>query len=280
MVVLGIGLVLWIWQPEAGPPPRPPASFAELIAAPQQADWRWRRFASNEAVLVIEFPSLAEQGRAMNRLAALHEKSGGKRDRVLNDAELAALIEKGGDNAATFFMGHDYPVDKLARFFTLADAQGLVLNAQEQRLRDQLLAEGMMRREADRSYTGIGTQALVSFTALQADDPATPQDELVDAPRRASVLRHELSHGEFFTVLGYRQQCMSFWQKVLTDAERARFRDYLASIDYDPSDEELMANEAQALLLHTPDARAFKPADVGLDERGLEALRERFRSLR
>ena len=43
------------------------------------------------------------------------------------------------------------------------------------------------------------------------------------------------------------------------------------------ADEELMANETQALLMHTPDSRAFNARSLGLGESALEDLRSRFR---
>jgi len=38
-----------------------------------------------------------------------------------------------------------------------------------------------------------------------------------------------------------------------------------------------MLNEAQALLMHTPDTRAFDPASVGISPGEMAALRRRFR---
>lgn len=226
-------------------------------------------------MLAIEFPSLAEQGAAMNRLAALLEKADAPRDRVLTDAELAALITRAGDNAQTFYQGHDYDGPGLARFFTLVQRQGQALNAQEQRLRSVLLGSGLLV-ETPEGLRPQGVQAVITFTATQADDPATAADETVDDRRRDSVLRHEFSHGRYFTRPVYRDHCRRFWREGLTDAQRELMRRYLAGLGYDRSDEELMLNESQALLMHTPDTRAFSAEAVGIPDAELSDIRTRF----
>jgi hypothetical protein len=146
---------------------------------------------------VLEFPDLLEQGRALNRVAALYEKADASRESLLSDAQLTSLMQAKGDNTATFLLGHDYTSRQLARYFTLAAAQGLALNAHEIRLRELLLVSGVIDRSDTAGYSGNDEHALVSFTAVQADDPATNQYEAVDARRRESVLRHELSHNQF-----------------------------------------------------------------------------------
>jgi hypothetical protein len=63
----------------------------------------------------------------------------------------------------------------------------------------------------------------------------------------------------------------------MSKQERKVFTAYLKSLDYNPADEELMANETQALLMHTPDSRAFDARSVGMSESALADLRTRFR---
>lgn len=259
------------------PPAIPEASVEQLLAAPKSDDWRVARLSNNTAVIVIEFPSLLAQGQAFNRAAAFLEKSRGSRDRVLSDAELQALVDSAGDNVETFYQGHDYTGINIARFFSLAASQRVALNAQELRLRTLLLQEGVMREEGGGAYTAFSRQAVIGFSAVQADNPATKQDETIDAQRRESVLLHELSHGKFFTRNDYQRACWTFWKERLSDAERRLFRDYLARNDYDPSNEELMVNETQALLMHTPDTRAFSAATLGVSDAQLASFRARFR---
>jgi hypothetical protein len=252
------------------------ASIAELLAG-NSSDWRVARLQENQQIVVIEFPNLAEQGAAMNRVAALLEKAGAPHNRLLSDTELQQLMARSHDNAQTFYLGHDYTAEALARFFNLAPQQSLPLTPQELRLRQILLDSGLLVDSA----TGLqapAVQALISFSATQADDPTTPIDESLDARRRESVLYHELSHGEFFTNPAYHDHCWQFWRKQLTESERARWRRFLASLNYDANDEELLVNETQALLMHTPDTRAFNAASLGITETALAELRDRFRA--
>ena len=109
-----------------------------------------------------------------------------------------------------------------------------------------------------------------------ATPEATPQNETVDAQLRETILRHELSHGEFFTNDAYRHYCEQFWHTNLSERERLLFRNFLSQAGYDPSDETLMINETQAYLMHTPDPRAFSAKRLGATSEELDDLRRRF----
>lgn len=263
--------------PPASQPGIEPASVGELLALRPEADWQPRWLRGNGAVLVVQFPNLWAQGRALNRAAALIEKGGARRDRVLTDAELQAALAASADNEASYFLGHDYRAADLARFFSLAQAQQLALNADELRLRQLLLDAGLLQAAAPGQFSGQPDRALISFSAEQADDPATPQDEGMDGRRRESVLRHELSHGRYFTDARYHDHCWHFWTELLSETERQTWRRYLDRLGYDPASEELMVNETQALLMHTPDTRDFDAASLGMGATELEGLRARFR---
>jgi hypothetical protein len=255
----------------------PLAGVDELLLAPKALNWRARRLRDNPSILVIEFPGLDEQGMAMNRLAAMYEKRNGDRDRVMADAELNQLLRANGDSVASFFQGHDYTGEMLARFFSLASRQQVPLKHQEMALRVLLVDAKVLRPEQAGTFSAVGIQAVVSFTAAQEDDPLTKADESVDAWRRESVLRHELSHGEFFTNADYRAYCWDFWRHTLSERERKLVRQYLAGLDYNPGDEELMVNEMQATLMHTPDDRAFSAAALGVSTADMNRLRAQFR---
>jgi hypothetical protein len=256
--------------------PSPVLGVSEALQRPASAEARWFRFKGNPAIVVIEYPDLRTQGLAMNRLAALFEKRAVRRDRVLTDAELADLLRRTGDSIATFYQGHDYPAAKVARFFAQADVQGAALNVQERQLRSLLLEAGLLTRGTTGAVQAASEQAVISFTGVQ-DGPATLPDERVDSVRREAILRHELSHGEFFVDPAYHAHCMRFWREVLSRHERKVFTTYLKSLHYNARDEELMANETQALLMHTPDTRAFSAESLGLTEAALDRLRGSFR---
>ena len=255
--------------------PLPQLDLAGLLAG-RSADWRVSRLAGNPAVMIIEFPDLSEQGDALNRVAALVEKAGAPRDRLLDDAALQALMARSGDNKQTFYQGHNYSADNLARFFNLARTQRIRLNAQEERIAELLLQARMLVLQ-DGRYAAQGVQALIGFPATQPDDPRTPMEEGIDDVRRESILRHELSHGAYLTDAAYREHCRRYWRRELGDADRRRFRRFLAARQYDASIEELMIDETQAFLAHTPDERAFDARSLGVGERRLQELRARFR---
>lgn len=285
LMVLLLALAWWWSRPSAvaaapqqtQQAPLPVWDLSQWLAG-RSADWRVGRLKEEPAVVVIEFPNLAEQGAAMNRLAALLEKTDAPRDRLLGNAELASLISQSGDNPQTFYQGHDYGGAGLARFFNLALTQRLELDAAERRLLQILIDAGVLApaRGGAQGYVELGLQALISFTATQADDPSTPANETIDEGQRESILRHEISHGRFYTRPGYQAHARRFWQTELSEPQRERIRDYLAGSGYNRQDEELMLNEAQAFMMHTPDKRAFMAQDIGLTPAQLEALRERF----
>jgi hypothetical protein len=263
--------------------PAPPAgaivpqySVEQLLQEHTQGDWLVRRLSGAPAILVVEFPDLQSQGLTLNRVAALVEKAGGRRDRVLSDAELSALLRSAGDTMSTFYFGHDYPSADLARFYTLARSQGLPLNAKELRMLRLLLDVGLLREDGRGQYLAADTSALISFSSVQSAS-ATDSNAHIDPTRRSSILGHELSHGRYYTDPVYRQHCEFFWHQLLTDEERRTWRRYLGDQGYDTNNEDLMINEMQALLMHTSDARDFSADALKWNDADLEGLRQRFR---
>jgi hypothetical protein len=226
------------------------------------------RFAPEPLVVVLDFPSLEQQGRMLNRVAALVEKAGLPRDRVLNDAELDAAIRVHGDTVATFYYGHDYPPAALARFFALADRDHVALDPPEEKLRALLRQLGWLAPPPP-GTTAPG--ALISLSRQGADPDITPAV-------RAAILHHELSHGAFFAEPAYADYVRRFWRTALTPAERDSVRTFLGSEDYDTGDEELMLNEMQAYLMFTYDPHFFLPTNIGMTAARRAALQAAFRA--
>jgi hypothetical protein len=219
------------------------------------------RFQDAPRVLVLSFPSLHEQGRMFDRIGAFEEKTGLPRDRVLDETDLQAAIRLAGDTEDTYYYGHDYRAADMARFFALADRDGIVLHPEEELLRRLLTQEGMLVPGA--------TGAVISIPPNSATPP-------IDEAARATILHHELSHGAYFTDPAYAAYARNFWETVLTEAQRANFRRFLGSEGYDETNEDLMLNEAQAYLIHTRDRRYFRPELVGLSEAEAARLRRIF----
>jgi hypothetical protein len=229
-------------------------------------DWRpvettLVRMADRPAVFLIAFPDMRQQGRMMNRIAALVEKARTPRDRVLDDASLAAAIAAEGEDPDTYYYGHNYTLADVERFFAIARASGVALNAEEGWLEARL---PMMR-----AAIGNGPGAIITLPG---------EDNRFDASARRAVLEHESGHGRFFTDAPFADHVMRAWREVFTEADRAAFRRFLASEGYDTTNELLMANEAMAYLLFTPDARFFDPArDLQMDPVSAERLRAAMR---
>jgi hypothetical protein len=292
--LLGLVAALWILWPRPSPLPQPsavpqppaaanpaPAPPARVTApaAPAAPAFDIRtanetairdnvadtltvfRFAANPNIIVLDFPTLLQQGLMLDRVAALQEKAGLPRDRVLTDAELDAAIRQRGDTIATFYYGHDYSAAALVRFFELADRQHIALNEQEEKLR------ALMRQLG---WFAPGAQGgLISIPRVGADPNVTMS-------ARAAILRHELSHGEFFSDPAYAAYVRDFWRTDLTAAERAAMRRFLGSEDYDTADEELMLNEMQAYVMFTLDPQFFQAADIGMTDQRREQLQAEF----
>jgi hypothetical protein len=268
------GFLLLGWPPASRPvvataPIAPAATPAFQIETATEAEIRGHvpsaltvfRFADNPRILILDFASLHEQGEMLNRVAAFVEKTGLPRDRVLTDAELDAAIHAQGDTVETFYFGHDYSAAALVRFFASSDSAHIELNAQEERLRALLKQEGWFA-------TGVSA-GLISLPAAGSDPRITPA-------ARAAILRHELSHGEFFSNPEYADYVHRFWLGRLSDAERNGVRSFLAKENYDRHEEELMFNEMQAYLMFTRDPTFFRPDEAGLTPQRLAAIQAEF----
>ncbi len=247
-------------------PSAPPLSSLALrneaeILAQQAVSTITVKFEPNPRILVIDFPDLRIQGLTFNRIAAYPEKAGLPRDRVLDNRELADAVKADNATTETYYYGHDYRAVDLARFFTAAKRQGMALGAEEIVLRDVLETEGLL---------AAGVNAAVISLPREGSDP------FVDASGRASLLRHELSHGQFFTDPDYAAFSRHFWADVMNDVDRASFRGFLTRQGYDAKDEDLLINETQAHLMHTTDGRYFNARDCGLPRARIDELRARF----
>lgn len=274
--VLGLGIVAlgYLAWPAARPPATiAPSAFVAQIVAPfatldeaavlamlPQAP-TMVRLRENPQIFVLLFPDLEIQADTLNRLAALVEKAGLPRDRVVDQAELAAAIARSGDDAATWYLGHDYRGADIARFFRLAAATGQPITAGEQWLAGRFA-------EARAAVPAEAEIALISVP-----NP----DRRLDAEARATILRHEIGHGHFFTRPALAARVQAVWTTRFGDEARAAFEAFLAREGYDTGNAELMANEAMAYLAFTPDPRLFAPRHVGLPEAEVERLRSLMR---
>ena len=268
-VLLAFGAAGFLLLGRTPPSPVPQTAAGEILQVADEATIHahmpdtltFFRFVLNPAIVVLDFPDLGSQGRMLNRVAAWAEKDGPPRDRLLSDTELDSAIRASASTPETYYFGHDYRGADLLRFFTLADRDHVALQPEENRLRRLL-------KQANAEPPGLGALLSLSRAGRMG----------VDAADRAVILHHELSHGEYFTNAGYADFVASVWQTMLTDQERGLFRSYLGGEGYDPGLEDLMMNEMQAYLMHTPDARFFNEKLLGIPAPRLAAIRAAFRA--
>ncbi len=284
-----VAALAWLLWPRPVPHPVPPSRTAAVVRPPPSApapvqpsaptEWQIQtateqqirdhvtpgmtvfRFAADPRIVVLDFASLQEQGLMLDRMAAFEEKAPTPRDRVLTDAALDQAIEVGGDTIATYYYGHDYSAAELVRFFELADAEHVALYPEEETLRRLLIQLGWFLPDAQGgliSVPKVGANARVTYAA------------------RGAILRHELSHGEYFSDPIYAAYVHHFWEHALTPAERDAVRQFLASEEYDPSIDDLMQNEMQAYLMFTRDPEFFAPADIHMAPARLAELQAEF----
>lgn len=251
-------------------PPAPLRADAATIAGSLGDHIRVYRLAREPRITVIDFPSLAAQAAALNRVAALAELDGAPRNRLVEPEELAALMAPFGRDPAQFYFGHDYETAKLAYFFSLAHGQ---LSAPEREIFDIALETGLIRRIASGGYSSAGPPgALLSLSRLEVGSGGEAQEIAI----RRAVLDHELAHGRFFVYPDYPEICRHFWVEAMTEDERARLREVLGALGYDRSNEELVLNEVQAYLGFTDPA--FLPVPfLGLGSERFESLRAELR---
>lgn len=231
---------------------------------------RLYRLRENPRLLIFDFADLAGLGAAFNRMAAFLEK----RDavgKILDDRQLEARIAAEHSDTNHFFLGHDYRIVDVARFFNTVLAWNVRLNDTEQWVIQRLVELKFLYPGVQGEIEGDPEAALIAIAqgAPRADALHTSMEE------RMLLLRHELSHGEFFTNPAYRGYCQEFWQR-LGDEERQIFRKELSLLGYDSANESLMVNEMQAYLWEPVKGGFLQMTLVKKGKKDFFALRSRF----
>lgn len=251
-----------------------PADYSAILANKGAAAVSVFEYEGRQAISIIDFPTLAEQGRMFNRVVALIERIGAPRSRVMSNDELAAFIRSVGKTQATLAYGNDFLVAELVVFNNLAELGNIQLNAEELALRQLLLDRRLMVRRNGFYQAVMPTAVILSLPQESNGSPGSPA---VTELARRTILSHEIAHGEYYTNPQYANYCRQFWRQVMREEQRAAFRKFLSGSSYDPNNQEMMINETQAYLMYTPDSRAFNPKLVGLPEKEVALLRQKFR---
>jgi hypothetical protein len=270
-LVLGCVAAAWAQEPSF-PAPRV-ASYNEILNNGER-DLSTYRFSRHNRVLIIDFPTLAQQGATFNRISAFIERQQAPRDRVLTDAELTRYLEALGRSPETLSYGNNFTVGNLVLFFNVADDRGVDLNTFERALLKLLVDQQMVFKRTG-FYQATEVDSVVLSIPKTGAAPSAAQAVTRDI--RNSILRHELSHAEFYVNARYAEFCRAFWREGLTEEQRNGFREFFARSTYDTSLEEVVINEWQAYLVHTPDKAAFRGAMVRMSDQDLDRLRDAFK---
>lgn len=249
------------------------ADFQTILNTKSSSMGTWR-LAENTEVIVLDFPTMTQQGRTFNRITQLTEQFSEPYKRVLTGGEFSKYLESIRRTDSNFAYGHDVLVSELALFYNLADRDKIELTAEEAVLREFLVEQGLLR-----SWRGIN-QALkpdvVLVTVPQTRERGDGEPKITDLARRA-ILLHELSHGEFYSNAYYANYCRKFWSETLTDNQRAIFTKFFSKYNYSVNQDELLVNEMQAYLMFTPDPNSFSAAKLGVSDEELAEMRNAFR---
>jgi hypothetical protein len=208
--------------PEEAPIPSDPG----LILGWRRSAWRdpeaelfaWTRLPD---VLIFDTASYEVQERYFRRLAFFVEKPG-------TAGTIPSLDEVTGRRS---WNAHDYRAEDLARFFSLA--AGSPLTPEERRLRDVLIANGIIR--ADGAGYAAGAGAVLSISRESS------------ASLRELLVTHEAFHGVFFALPAYRAACRAAWEALDRD-EQAVWLAYFDLKGYNTADRYLVVNEFQSYL--------------------------------
>lgn len=269
----------------AVPPPAPAQPAAELptslvpmaraqLAAARSAKAVAYRLAEDDRVIVLDLPDLKVQGQRFVRIVLFVERGGAPHDRVLTLAQARAWLAARHEHFAALTVGNNIRAAEFARFFNTARFQGEPLTVDERRLLEDLKAWGVLREGEEGVTVAMPERIVVS--APQPSEVSGCSGCAVSAAHRAVILEHELAHARFFTDTVYRDHATWFWHNQMPEALRDKFLAFLAQRGYDTGNTELVVNEMQAFLMHTPDRAMFSAAAVGLADDELEHLRRRF----
>lgn len=249
------------------------AEFQTILNSKSSSMGAWR-LTENLEVIVLDFPTMKQQGQTFNRITQLTEQFSAAYKRVLTGEEFSKYLESIRRTDSNFAYGHDVLVSELALFYNLADRDKIELTAGEATLREFLVEQGLLR-----SWRGIN-QALkpdvVLVTVPQTRERGDGEPKISESARRA-ILLHEVSHGEFYSNANYANYCRKFWSETLTDNQREIFTKFLSKYNYSVNQDELLINEMQAYLIFTPDPNSFSAAKLGVSDEELAEMRNAFR---
>lgn len=228
----------------------------------------------NERVVILDMPSIRDQGRMFARLVLFVERGGLPKTRIMTVPEVKEWLVKTTSSVDNLTIGNNLRASELARFFNTARNQGEPLTTDELELYESLLGWQVLRDTESGVAVMQPERMLITIPQTSSIDGCAYCS--VSPAQRDAIMQHEMAHARFATDTTYQDYSLWFWSNTLSPMQRERFTQFLIRRGYDPTNRELMANEAQAFLMHTPDPHMFSAQALGITERELAELRQAF----
>lgn len=201
-----------------------PESIArQEISIPEDSAFSMARVLENPQVLALEFRDKTAMRYSMARIATYVETLGKARIPTLDESPPA--------------WGHDLKLSDVADFFNAC----VSLNPEEKELRDQLVAQGLLKPIEIGIY--IYTQTIY--------EPSSPHvliaiDPDLDSYDRKVTFIHEYSHALYFLDEDFRSQVSEAFSSLDPETQRFLYGAMIASGYYASGEEWLIETETQA----------------------------------
>ena len=171
--------------------------------------------------------------RSLNRIAVFVESS--RKGEVLSDEELRNHYANGNNKP---YIGHDYQARDLASFFNTANKNGIKLNEAEEKLRSELLSQGIITQNSSTKLdeAPVGNRTYIATSYEQGDR------------KTAITLNHELIHARFFTDEKFAHKCRQYFNALPPNLQ-SQVKETLSRLGYNKNDQDLMINEFTAHML-------------------------------
>ena len=199
--------------------------------SPTEVEIEAFRWEGHERVLFLVFPNRIALRNGLTRLSVYLEDpaEGGK---------VVGPDVRPGKYVAASYTGHNFRPRDMARFAAEASAIGASLEPLEEKLLSILSTEFPEAFVAG----GDGDASLEENWGCIATARGLNKGEV------ANTLLHESMHGLFYAYPSLREASWSFWEREASQEDRKIWRDFLGSLGYDSSNEELCVNEMLAYL--------------------------------
>lgn len=260
---------------EALPPAIPRVLSREQIVTAQAAERTFYWLYDSPRVLVLDMPNVEDQSRVFARLVIFIERSSAPRHRILSVDEVLKWRLANKETLATLTIGNNIRANDFALFFNTARLQAEPITEDEQWLLARLLEHGVIKA-VENGYESHAPEKIV-ISAPQVSKIEGCANCTITPLKRDLILRHELAHARFITDQVYRNYVWWFWHNILTSQQRVDISKYLRSLGYDLGAPDMLINEMQAFLIHTPESEYFSSRAAGMSGKQMTELHAAFK---